>query len=62
MVLCLKLLCPHAYPIHVTHSLIIYLQITEKNNKNFIVTRIIFDHPMTCCIVPNHNAVKWVNR
>ena len=38
---CLKLLCPHAYPIHVTRSLIIYSQITlrkitnnfEKNHK-----------------------------
>ena len=30
MVLCLKLLCLHAYPIHVTCSLIIYLQITLR--------------------------------
>ena len=34
----------------------------EKNHKNFILTRIIFDHQMTCCILPNHNAVKRVNR
>ena len=30
--------------------------------NNFILTRIISDHQMTCCILPNHNAVKRVNR
>ena len=30
--------------------------------NNFILTRIITDHKMTCCILPNHNAVKRVNR
>ena len=34
----------------------------EENHKNFILTRIICDHQMTCCILPNHNAVKRVNR
>ena len=34
----------------------------ERNHKNFILTRIISDHQMTCCILPNHNAVKRVNR
>ena len=34
----------------------------EKNHKNFILTRIISDHQMTCCILSNHNAVKRVNR
>ena len=34
----------------------------EKNHKNFILARIISDHQMTCCILPNHNAVKRVNR
>ena len=34
----------------------------EKNYKNFLLTRIICDHKMTCCILPNHNAVKRVNR
>ena len=34
----------------------------EKNHKNFILTRIISDHQMTCFILPNHNAIKRVNR
>ena len=34
----------------------------EKNHKNFKLTRIIYDHQMTCFIRPNHNAVKRVNR
>ena len=34
----------------------------EKNHKNFILTRIISDQQITCCILPNHNAVKRVNR
>ena len=40
---------------------IIHLQITEKNHKNFI-HRIISAHQMTCYVLPNHNAVKSVNR
>ena len=28
----------------------------EKNHKNFILTRIIYDHQMPCCILPNYNA------
>ena len=34
----------------------------EKNHKNFILTRIISNHQMTCCILPNHNAVKRIKR
>ena len=34
----------------------------EKNHKNCIPTRIISDQQMTCCILPNPNAVKRVNR
>ena len=35
----------------------------NKNHKNIILTRIISDHQMTCCILPNNNnAVQWVNR
>ena len=62
MVLCPKLLCLHAYPIPVTRSLIIYLQITEKNHTNLILTSTISDHQMTCCMLPNHNVINPVNR
>ena len=40
----------------------IYTKNFEKHHKNFILTRILPDHKMTCCILPNHNAVKQVNR
>ena len=39
----------------------IFINNFEKNHKNFILNRIRSNHQMTCCIIPNHNAVKWVN-
>ena len=41
---------------------IITNNLDEKNHKNVILTRIISDQQMTCCILPNHNAVKRVDR
>ena len=40
----------------------IFTNNVKKNHKNFLLTRIIFDHQITCCILPNHNAVKRLNR
>ena len=57
-----QLLYIHVNPIHLTRSLIIYLQITLRKITKKLYTRIISDHQMTCCILPNHNAVKRVNR
>ena len=54
-----------------THTLIRYLWNVidniftnkfEKIHKNCILTRIISDLQMTCCVLLNHNAVKWVDR
>ena len=34
----------------------------EKNHIRCILTRIISDHQLTCCILPNHEVVTRVNK
>ena len=35
--------------------------IHQKNHENFILTRTISEHQMTCCILTNHNVINAVN-
>ena len=53
-----KLQYLHDYRIPVTHSLTIYSQTTFKPHQNYILSRIISDHQMTCCILPSNNISK----